>query len=240
MTLPPLVSDTYQVVARGSFRPVKVSPTWLQDQDLIGDSEHKEAVFEVLLPNELVIFNAGWLQCQATPDNLTFQTDQEAEVERLRDLAVGTLRALNAPISLLGINRMVHFSVRNTEQWHSIGDHVVHNEIWGDILNVPGIRVATYWGQRSDRYAGHIQVQIEPSSLVHPGIFVSYNDHYDLTIVEHQPTNRSEFDTLNRQENTEATTDKLAVAIDILTNQWEQSSQLSTRIIERVAEQGGS
>jgi len=235
-----LVSDIYQVVMRGNFQPVNVSPTWLRDQDLIGDPEHEEAAFEVLLPSEIAIFNAGWLRCQAMPDNLTIQTDQQAEIERLRDLAVGMLRFLDKPVSLLGINRIVHFSVRNTKQWHSVGDHAVHNELWDGILNAPGMRVATYWGRRSDKYAGRIQIQIEPSFLVHPGIFVSYNDHYDLTTVEHQQTTRAESDTLNRQENNEATTDKVPVAIEILTDQWESSSQLSVRIIERIAEQAGN
>lgn len=237
MDLPQLVSDIYQVVVRGDFRPVNVSPSWLRDLNLIGDPEHEEATFEVLLPNEIAIFNAGWLRCQATPDNLTLQTDQQAEVERLRDLVVGMLRALDKPVSLLGINRTVHFTLRNTKQWHSVGDHVVHNEMWDGILTLPGMRAAIYWGQRSDKYAGRIQVQIEPSYQVHPGIFVSYNDHYDLTIAESRPTTRADFDTMNLPENTEVTIDKVAVAIEVLTDQWESSLQLSTRIIERTAEQ---
>jgi hypothetical protein len=241
MSLPPLVSDVYQVVLRGNFRPVNLSPTWLRDENLIGDPEHEEAVFEVLIPNEITIFNAGWLRCQATPDNLTLQTDQQAEVERLRDLAVGMLLVRDdQPISLLGINRVVHFSLQNTEQWHSVGDHVLHNEIWDGILSLPGMRVATYWAQRSDKYAGRIQVQIEPSSTVHPGVLVAYNDHYDLTTVEYQPTTRAESETLKRQENAEATTDKIAVAIEVLTDNWETSSQLSAKVIERIAEQVGN
>lgn len=242
MSLPPLVSDVYQVVLRGNFRPVNLTPAWLRDQDLIGDPEYDEAEFEVLIPNEAAIFNAGWLRCQAAPDSLTLQTDQQAEAERLRDLVVGMLLALaldDKPISLLGINRIVHFSLPNREQWHSVGDHLVHNELWNGILNIAGMRAATYWGQRSDKYAGRIQVQVEPSFLVAPGIFVSYNDHYDLTTVGSQPATRAELDTLSRQENTEATTEKASIAIEILTGQWEVSSQLSVRIIERIAEQAG-
>jgi hypothetical protein len=239
VSLPPLVSDIYEVVVRGDFKPVNVSPTWLRDQGLIGESEHEEAAFEVLLPNEIAIFNAGWLRCQAAPDSLTLQTDQQAEVERLRDVAVGMLRILEKPISLLGINRLVHFSVRNTQQWHSIGDHVVNNGLWDDILNASGMRVATYWGQRPDKYAGRIQVQIEPSFVIHPGIFVHYNDHYDLTTVEYQPTSRAESDKQARQENNDVTLEKVPIAIEILTDNWESSSQLGVRIIERIAEQAG-
>ena len=240
MSLPELVSDFYQVVLRGNFRPVTISPIWLRDHDLIGDPELEEAVFEILIPNEIALFNAGWLRCQATQDNLTLQTDQQAEVERLRDLAIGILLlSEERPVSLLGINRLTHFIVANADQWHSIGDHVVHNELWDGILNIAGMRVATYWGQRSDKYAGRIQVQVEPFFTVPFGIAVSYNDHYDLTTVAKQPTTRSELNALNRPENIEATIEKIAIAIEVLTDQWEASSQLSTRVIERVAEQAG-
>jgi hypothetical protein len=241
MTLPPLVSDIYQIVIRGNFRPVNVSPIWLREQNLIGDPELDESAFEVLVPNEIATFNAGWLRCQATSDNLTLQTDQQAEVERLRDLAVGMLLALaEKPISLLGLNRSVHFSLQNTDQWHSVGDHLVHNELWNGVLNVPGMRVVTYWGQRSDKFAGRVQVQVEPSFMIYPGVFISYNDHYDLTVVEYQPGTRAESDSLQRQENTEVTTDKVPIAIEILTDHWEASSQLGVKVIERIAEQAGN
>jgi len=238
VSLPELVSDVYQVVLRGNFRPVIISPTWLRDHDLIGDSELEQAAIEILIPNEISFFNAGWLRCQASQDNLTLQTDQQAEVARLRDLAIGILRLPeDRSVSLLGINRQTHFTVANIEQWHSVGDHVVRNEMWDGVLNIAGMRVATYWGQRLDKYAGHIQVQVEPSFSVRFGIFVSINDHYDLTIVKSQPANRSELDVLNRPENAEATTEKIAVAIEVLTDQWEASSELSARVLERVADQ---
>lgn len=35
-------------------------------------------------------------------------------------------------------------------------------------------------GQRQDEYKGHIQVKIEPSSKIQPGIFISINDHYEI------------------------------------------------------------
>lgn len=240
MSLPELVSDVYQIVLRGDFRPITISPTWLRERDLIGDPELEQSAIEILIPNEISVFNAGWLRCQATQDNLTLQTDQQPEVERLRDLAIGILLLPEGrTVSLLGINRLTHFTVANIEQWHSVGDHVVHNELWDGILNISGMRAAVYWGQRSDKYAGRIQVQVEPSFSVRFGIFVSYNDHYELTTVASQPTTRSELAAINRPENTEATAEKIAVAIEVLTGQWEASSELSTRVLERIAEQAG-
>jgi len=226
------------VVVRGDFKPVTISPAWLRDQELIGEPEHTESAFEVLIPNEVAVFKASWLNCHASPEALQFHTDQQAEVERLRDLVVGMLRIWgDKPISLLGINRHVHFSVANFDQWNAIGDSVVRNDMWGNALSIPGMRSVTYWGERTDTYAGRIQVQIEPSFVAPPGVYVAYNDHYDLTIVESQPKTREEARRLDRRENADATKDKIPVAIEILTNQWEVSFQRSVSILEQVWQQ---
>lgn len=241
MSLPPLVSDIVSIVVRGNFRPVDISPAWLRDQGLIGDPEYADGTFQTLIPNEVAIFTAGWIQCQASQESLSVQTDQQAEAERLRDLLAGILRATEGkPISALGINRNVHFTLSNVDAWHAIGDNVARNEIWKGVLDLPGMRSITYWGQRPDKYSGRIQVQIEPSMMFHPGIFVAYNDHYDLTIVDSQPKTRTEASILNRQENTEASLEKIPIAIDILSSQWETSFHRSGAIIERVSQQVGA
>lgn len=238
MSTVPLASDLVAVVVRGDFRPVVISPAWLKEKQLIGEAECSDSAFEALIPNEVSIFRAGWLRCQNTPDMLQFQTDQEAESERLRDLTAAVLRELDEnPISQLGINRHVHAAVSTVSQWNSIGDSVVRNDMWGDVLNGPGMRSVTYWANRTDSYGGRIQVQIEPSALVAPGLYVSYNDHYDLTRVEFQPQTRAEAQALNRPDNIEVTTEKVPIAIEVLTGEWGPSLRRSVDILEQIWKQ---
>ncbi len=238
MTLPPLASDVVSIVIRGNFKPVTISPRQLREQDLIGAVEYDQANFEVRIPDEVAIFDAGWLRCQATAEALELRTDQEVEQERLRDLAIAILRsAPDRPISALGINRNVHFPVPEYSRWHAIGDHLANNSIWGKTLNSPGMRSVTYWAERSDQYAGRVQVQVEPSFVHQPGVFVSCNDHYDLTRVDSQPTSREEIEQLTRTENSEATTEKVDVAIEVLTNEWDSFMQRTATILEVVWDQ---
>lgn len=241
MTTPPLASDLIAVVIRGEFRPVIVSPTWLMDQELIGEDEYAESAFEILLPNEMAVFKAGWLRCQATPEALEFQTEQEEEAERLRDVAVGVLRTLdNKAISALGINRHMHFAAKSYSQWDSIGNNIVHNEMWDGILDHAGMRTATFWADRADDYSGRVQVQIEPSFQVKLGVYVAYNDHYDLTLATKPPKTKREAWELGRIEDTKATTDKIPVAIDVLTDKWTASFQRSATVLEQVWKRGDS
>jgi hypothetical protein len=215
-----------------------ISPRQLRDQELIGDAEYAEASFEVRIPDEVAIFQAGWLRCQASPDSLELSTGQEAEQERLRDLAVALLRASpDRRLSLMGINRTVHFSVQDRNKWNAIGDHLVHNEVWESVLSGVGMRSVIYWAQRTDEYAGRIQVQVEPSFIYGPGVFFSYNDHYDLTKVERQPQTREEAQQLQIAENIEATSEKVQIAVDVLTEGWESFEQRAARVLERVWQQ---
>jgi hypothetical protein len=238
MTLPPLAVDLVSIVVRGNFKPVTISPRQLRDAGLIGALEYEQADFEVRIPNEVAVFDAGWLRCQASPDGLELRTEQEAEQERLRDLAVAVLRSSpDKPISQLGMNRNIHFPVPDIARWHAIGDHLANNAIWGKLLNASGMRNVTYWAQRWDQYGGRVQVQVEPSFSYSPGIFFSYNDHYDLTKVDSQPTTRAEVQELARTEDSEATTEKIDIAIEILTNEWSNFMQHTTSALEVVWDQ---
>jgi hypothetical protein len=240
VALPPLAVDVVSIVMRGHFRPVTISPRDLRDQELIGETEYAEASFEVRIPNEVAVFEAGWIRCRADPESLELSTGQEAEQERLRDVAVALLRVDDdRRLSMMGINRAVHFSVPDRQRWNAIGDNLVHNDIWGDVLSGPGMRSVIYWAQRTDQYGGRIQVQVEPSFVYAPGIFFSYNDHYDLTKVDHQPLTRDEAQQLSTTDDTEATKEKTLVAAEVLNQGWESFEQRVARTLERVWQQAG-
>lgn len=238
MSAPQLAEDGVSIVIRGKFPPNSITPAWLREQELLGEAEVTDTTYELLIPNQAVIFRAGWLRCQIQTDSLELQTQQQAEAERLRDLAVGIIKAFSeTPIALLGINRTMHFSAPSREMWHRIGDRLVHNEIWDGVLNYAGMRVVTYWGVRSDGYGGRVQVQVEPSVKFSPGVFLAYNDHYDLTTAPSQPTSRDEVDRLAAIENVDFSTEKIAVAIEILSEHWQDSMNRSSAVLDRVWQQ---
>lgn len=239
MELPPIAADLVSVVITGPMQPVVISPAWLREIDLIGDSELQQAKIELLIPNETTIFQAGWLRVLANPQSLEVQTTQEAEFERLRDVMLGILRAReNSAIALMGINRTVHFKLSNSGLWHAVGDHLVNNELWEGVLHLSGMRSVTYWGARTDGYGGRIHVQVEPSLQFMPGVFLAYNDHYDLSKVQKIPASREE-EGFNRTESSEPTTEKVSVAKEILTDNWMKSMNLFNVVLERIFSQIG-
>jgi hypothetical protein len=232
---PPLAADGTTVVFVGEFRPVRISPGWLHEHGQISDAELAGVQFELLVPNEVITFQVGWIRCVGNAQQLVFETQQEAEFERLRDLAVAVLRAMpDLELGLMGINRIVHFEVPSIDAWHAVGDNLVRNDLMNNVLHLSGMRNVTFWGTRPDIYGGRIQVQVEPSFQFPKSVFVTYNDHYDLSIVDRQPADRHEMTELARAEDASHSKEKTVHAINILNDQWEHSMRRFSNILETV------
>lgn len=236
MTRPKLADDFMSVVIRGIFTPREFTPRWLHSAGLIGSVELNQAEMEMLIPDQATIFRAQWLNCSVQTDAIQISTSDEREFERLRDIATGMLRERpDAPISVLGINRQVNFYARNANAYHAIGDAIAPKEVWSDILDLPGLRSTTIAGVRPDKYAGRVEVRVEPSLSVRPGVFVACNDHYELRLVDHQPASRDDEDYFG-PDPTGSSVDKNPIAIQILSDEWNASAARAEAIIAR---QGG-
>jgi hypothetical protein len=223
----------------GIFQPVPVSPHWLLEQGLIGQADYDTREIELFLPNEVATFKVGAYQVHCQPDRLQVTTVDEAEFERLRDLMAGILRLLaDVKISQLGINRSVHFYAPDVQSFNAIGDALVANDIWGDLLPQSGMRAALFSGARTDKLAGRVQVQVEPSFVFQRAIYVTYNDHYELTRVDSQPATREEAQQNPPQLTSEPLAEKRAVAVEVLANNWRESMRRFNEILARIAGQG--
>jgi hypothetical protein len=238
MTLPRLSEDSMSIVLRGTFRPGLITPRWLHSVNLVGSAELDAAEYALYVPEQAIRFQAQWLSCVAQQDLLQLSTSDEREFERLRDVAVGILHELDeTPLSVLGINRNVHFAVPDNAAYHSVGDSVTDKKMWDGILVLPGMRTCTISGVRPDEYAGRVDVRVEPSGLVRPGVFVACNDHYELQVVDRQPETRDD-SVVSSTDAVQVSADKNPVAREILVDDWGASIARSEAIISRVAAQG--
>lgn len=236
MPLPEFAADNVSVVVKGAFNPAIFSPAWFLAQGLIGQTEVAASEVEII-SREVAVFSSGWLRCQVTKDTFQVSTDDPAEFERVRDVAIGVLRTLeHTPIALMGINRAVTFVVDSSVKWHAIGDTLAPKKIWQDVLFLPGLTILGVQGARRDSYDGRLVVQVAPTKGLDNGVTVAFNDHFTLSISESQPTSRDEsFGQADDQA--EMTAAKIPVAIKILSNEWTASMRRAEAVIERVARQ---
>ncbi|WP_380169397.1 hypothetical protein [Jannaschia sp. R86511] len=222
------------IVLRGRFNPAIFSPLWLQVNGLISATELENAELGVITA-EFVEFSVGSIAIKGTSDALQVGTAAIEDSERSRDIMLGILSQLtHTPVSLMGINRDFHFSVPDAARWHEIGDILAPKEIWNSILNVPGMLSLAVRGERDDALGGSINVQVEPSRAVTPGVYVNVNSHFALVAEAIKISARDQVFKVDPAELQAATPEKNERAREILRDVWEASFNSMDRIAHAV------
>jgi hypothetical protein len=186
-----LHNEEVNIVLRGQFNPALFHPAWFAASELIRRQEADAAKIVMIHPG-VAVFTVEWLQLNVTQDRFQVTTAQAAYFETLRDLVVGTLALCTPPLRALGFNYMCNYRIDSMEICHTIGDRLAPKEHWKSLLDEPGLSALTMQGKRRDDRAGYVQVQVQPSTLVKPGIYVTVNDHYQLVAGEEPLRNVTE------------------------------------------------
>jgi hypothetical protein len=194
--------DGVSIVVLGSFNPAIFTPSWFAMYNLLPESTAASAELGIAHP-ELTQFRADWLNIQVTTDKFNAETLLAPHV-RVRDLVVRVFKEhlYHTPLMALGINRNVHFRVRDFSARDRIGRTLAPVEPWGT------------WGQRlgtsgnqggmasltmrqvavEGRPAGdQINVTVGPSIHIVEGalgVYVGVNDHYTAGETEERQSGR--------------------------------------------------
>ena len=179
------------VVLGGDFNPAIFTPAWFALHDLLPKSAADGAEGSVVHPRAAA-FTFDGLVLNVTDDRFFVETSQAPYV-RVCDLVVRVFRELlpHTPLKAFGINRTVHFRVRNLVARDRIGRTLAPVEPWGswaDALQLGGERngmMSLTMGQvgpLAGRPEGdQINVTVEPSVRIGEGrygVYVHVNDHY--------------------------------------------------------------
>ncbi len=175
-------SEGISIVLIGDFNPKIFQPAWFaaQEPPLIPKLEAEEATIEIIHP-DVVIFQTDWFRLQVVREQFQVSTAQESRYEFLRDLVLGTFQILqHTPVRGMGINKDIHWGVENEAVWHDFGHRITPKDIWKGILEKPGLLSLTMQGVRTDSHNGCVNVKVEPSNQIRPGIYININDHYSV------------------------------------------------------------
>lgn len=186
-----LESGDVAIVLVGAFNPVIFRPDWFLKYDLLTELETDSTEVEVI-HSEISIFSAPWFKLVVEPKRLTAIVTEEPHV-RMIDMLVRTFKEQlsHTPILQLGINRRVHFKVKDMETLDKVGKKLAPQEPWGEwAKDISKKKKSGHGGMSSltmqqsvvddDRPAGKIRARVEPSVKVRPGIHMEVNDHYEL------------------------------------------------------------
>lgn len=176
--------DGAALVLLGSFNPTIFQPTWFKICELLSGPEADAAEVKII-HTAIAEFSTDWLQLSVTRDRFTLQTTNPAHFEQIQDLAVGVFHLLeHTPVTAMGLNRDMHFRIESEERWHALGDRLAPKELWCEKLrgigsrDKPGLRSMTVEGYPPEKTTSVINVKVEPSSKIQPGLYLGYNRHY--------------------------------------------------------------
>ena len=177
------------VVVLGAFNPPILTPAWFVLHDLLPKEIETSANVQVVHP-KVTAFTADWLDLQVTEERCALGSGQAPYV-RLCDLVSRIFGNLlpHTPVRAFGVNRDVHFPVRDRTVRDRIGRALAPVGPWGACGRSLGLD-GTHGGMRSltmsqlrpdgRTVGGQINIKVEPSEQPDPerGVFVSVNDHY--------------------------------------------------------------
>ena len=189
MRIEPDISGV-NIVILGNFNPVIFTPAWFVLHDLLPKSVTESANLQIV--NQwLTIFNTDWLSLQVETERFSASTSQAPHI-RVCDLVVRAFKEYlyHTPLKAFGINREIHFQVKNLVERDRIGRTLAPVESWGDWSEELGTDgknggmtslTMTQINPEGRAVGGQINVKVEPSRRVgngQKGVFVHVNDHY--------------------------------------------------------------
>jgi hypothetical protein len=181
------------VIALGAFNPAIVSPDWLEHHKLIGteDAEIARQGRSLLITHQVAQFEGPYFALQVIENQFAL-TSKGAMTPLFRDLFVGMLQLLpQTPVTALGLNFTGHYKLDNVDDYHAIGDVLAPKSIWSELF--PGSEQAAGLANLTIRVdpmsrdstvqksKSHKHVTLQPSTIVKHGVFLSYNDHHDIS-----------------------------------------------------------
>jgi hypothetical protein len=176
------------IVLLGSFNPSIFSPAWFGRYSLLSDEEVAAAKVGVIHP-DLTQFEVDWLAIHVQSDR--FQARTRISPVQIRDFVLKTFEDYlpHTPIHSLGINREAHYKLPSSEHrmrlgrkfaplapWGEWGQEIERGEQPGGLLSLTMIQ------PRSGSPKGHLQVTVQPSSLIprKVGVVFQVNNHFEV------------------------------------------------------------
>jgi hypothetical protein len=164
----------------GDFNPAIFQPSWFSSEELMTEEEAKNASIQIVHP-DVTSFSLPWLSLTVERERFQLVCAAQPYFERVVGLACQVFDLLrHTPIRTMGINNEAHFRASSTDTWHEIGHKLAPKEFWKEFFPAPGMQSLTIRQvPRTDHEKGHVQVTVEPSARVTPGVYVRLNDHFE-------------------------------------------------------------
>ncbi len=190
------------VVAIGNFSPSQITPNWLLEKKLIGETDRELALSDkkLLISHALTQYSTDTFNVNVQANVLSVGTSEKFS-DLVRDLAAGLLSSLaSSEVSAIGVNFSAHYHISDYESYHRIGDKITPKAFWMDVFDIDEdksnvglsalhLQIAPISRQHMDpktRLTQFRRIFIEASSRTSPGIYLLLNNHVEVPSIHDQ------------------------------------------------------
>lgn len=200
------------IVLVGSFNPKIFQPEWFARQGLLPQPEADAAEIKLIVP-QISHFETERFLIQVTEQQFIAATKPNANPAPLRDLVQGAFFILeHTPVTAMGLNCQMHFSMDSELSWHKVGDRLAPKEGWNEVLEGrPGLLSMTILSNKETPKGAQFRVKVESSVQIPLGVYFETNEHYPAPELE-----------------------PLKGLMDILTNRWEEAQIYASRVVNHI------
>lgn len=223
------------VIVIGDFNPAIISPDWLEQNNLIGNEDADEArqSESTVISHKATQFETNWFAMQVLERQFSL-TSKGVLSPSIKDLVAGIFSTLShTPISAIGINFMAHYKMLRADDYYKIGDVLAPKTIWRELfkdenesVGLEALVIRVEPCKRGDApTTGNLKrITLQISDKVHQGIFVSLNDHNNIT--------------KSKDSSSTEAADKIVALLDQKwQNTLDESKNIFNSVIERALQQ---
>lgn len=173
---------TLGIAILGNFNPSIITPHWLANKGLIRNSEADSAKVDIIHPEISRFELRDWLTVEISQSRADFKTKRESEFMAMRDLICGLFSLLKeTPIEAMGINHLVHFTLKDFKEYENFGYWFSPVKTFGDVLHEPKLQNIQYVeSKKENNEDGTFRFIISPSDLIldSKSVLFNINHHF--------------------------------------------------------------
>lgn len=184
---------TSTIVVVGELNPAIFSPDWLERNKLIGEGDAETAREgsqgrPLLVSHQVTTFETRWFALQVL-ENQFLLTSKGVLSPAFKDLAASIFQLVShTPVTAVGLNFSGHYKISSEDDYHKIGDVLAPKEIWDSLYadesaGLAELTILFKPGSRTEpeKTKDEKRISVQPSRKFKFGVFMSYNDHHDVT-----------------------------------------------------------
>lgn len=179
----------YSIVLVGNFNPAMFQPEWFGKNDIISPEEidvarNQKIKDSLIVSPQLTLFKTSQLNIRVEQNRFEVIAEKDPLVSII-DFVSKTFNYLGGfDIKAFGFNFSAHYKIGDKETYQRIADNLAPKKFWKTLLKdeVTGIDrksglAAIQMQKTKENLNGYYNVILQPSAFVHPGVFMSCNDH---------------------------------------------------------------